>query len=120
MNKNTKSTLFRLSNCNVVWSNLSKPDDFRGSLKHDISVVISADEMAEMQKLTGAEKIAGVRTGEQGDIISRPRPLSSPRRATEVPQGVRLEAKQIGRSLDVATPSTSMCHSSNTHPDCSP
>ena len=96
MNKNTKSTLFRLSNCNVVWSNLSKPDDFRGSLKHDISVVISADEMAEMQKLTGAEKIAGVRTGEQGDIICKAKTTVFTKAGEQkFPKVYDSEAKQI-------------------------
>ena len=71
MNKSTKSTLFRINNANVVWSNLSKPDEFKGTIKHDISVVISPEEKAEMEKLTGATRIAGIRDGQEGDIICK-------------------------------------------------
>ena len=69
MNKSSKSTLFRIENVNVVWANLRKPDEFRGSKKHDISVVITPEQQAEMLKLTNGGDIAGIRTGDQGDII---------------------------------------------------
>ena len=69
MNKNTKSTLHRLENVNVVWANLSKPDEFRGSKKHDISVVISEEQKEEIDKITNGGDLAGIRTGDQGDLI---------------------------------------------------
>lgn len=69
MNKSSKSTLYRIEDVNVVWANLRKPDEFRGSRKHDISVVISAEQQAEIQKLTNGGEVAGIRTGDQGDII---------------------------------------------------
>lgn len=69
MNKNSKSTLYRIEDVSVVWANLKKADEFRGSKKHDISVVISPEQKAEIEKITNGGKIAGIRNGEQGDII---------------------------------------------------
>lgn len=69
MNKNSKSTLHQIRNVSVVWANLAKADEFRGSKKHDISVVISEEQLKEIKAITGGGTIAGVREGEKGDLI---------------------------------------------------
>lgn len=72
MNQNKKSKLYKIKNAQTIWSNLHKPDDFRGSLKHDLSFVITDDQHAEMLKLCGnPDKIAGIRTGDEGDLICK-------------------------------------------------
>ncbi len=67
----TKNKTYRINNATAVWSNLSSPDDFRGSRKHDISVVISKEQYDEMKALCGADKLAGVREGKEGDLIAK-------------------------------------------------
>ena len=73
MNKNSKSTLFRFNNVPVIWANLHEPDEFRGSTKHDISFIISDEQMAEMNEAVGAApgSIKGIRTGTEGDVIGK-------------------------------------------------
>ena len=67
----TKNKTYRINNATAVWSNLSSPDDFRGSLKHDISIIITDEQYSEMKGLVGADKLAGVREGKEGDLIAK-------------------------------------------------
>ena len=72
MNKNTKSTLFSFGNVEVVWANLAKPDEFRGTTKHDISYIISEEQLAEAAAaLPAGAEIKGVRVGDKGDTIAK-------------------------------------------------
>ena len=72
MNKSSKSTLHRFDNVTVVWGNLHRPDEFRGTKKHDVSFVISEEQLAAAQAaLPAGAEIKGVRTGDKGDIIAK-------------------------------------------------
>ena len=66
-----KSKFYRLDNVTVNWANLFKPDEFRGQKKHDCTVVITQAQYDAMLELAGADKIAGIRVGEQGDILCK-------------------------------------------------
>lgn len=57
------------NNLNVVWANLSRPDEFRGSKKHDISVVLTDELKAQLGEL-GFTSYTGSYVGkESGDTI---------------------------------------------------
>ena len=57
------------NNLNVVWANLRRPDEFRGSKKHDISVVLSDDLKAQLSEM-GYSAYTGSYVGkESGDTI---------------------------------------------------
>lgn len=57
------------ANLNVVWANLRRPDEFRGSKKHDISVVLSDELKSQLSEL-GYTTYTGSYVGkESGDTI---------------------------------------------------
>lgn len=52
----------------VAWANLRKPDEFRGSKKHDVQVVVNEEFQAHIDKL--GMPLNGTYTGkESGDLI---------------------------------------------------
>jgi hypothetical protein len=52
----------------VAWANLRKPDEFRGSKKHDVQVVVNEEFQAQIDKL--GMPLNGTYTGkESGDTI---------------------------------------------------
>ena len=52
----------------IAWANLRKPDEFRGSKKHDVQVVVNEEFQAQIDKL--GMPLNGTYTGkESGDLI---------------------------------------------------
>ncbi len=86
MTTNKKSKYYRLEKVPVHWANLFRPDEFRGSKKHDVTVIISQSQYDEMLSLAGVERLAGVRVGEQGDILCKAKSTVFTRQGEDVYQ----------------------------------
>ena len=53
----------------VEWSNLMKPDEFRGSKKHDIQVVVDADFQAQLDEI--GMPLTGTYENKEGKTIAK-------------------------------------------------
>ena len=57
------------STVDVVWANLRRPDEFRGSKKHDISIVMNDDLKQKLEALGFTEYCSSYVGKESGDQI---------------------------------------------------
>lgn len=64
-----RSNEITTSTVDVVWANLRRPDEFRGSKKHDISIVMNDDLKQKLSELGYSDYCSSYVGKESGDLI---------------------------------------------------
>ncbi len=64
-----RSNEITTSTVDVVWANLRRPDEFRGSKKHDISIVMNDDLKGKLSGLGFTDYCSSYVGKESGDLI---------------------------------------------------
>ena len=65
----TKNPMFNTAPAIVNWANIADPDEFRGTVKHQIQVIADADCVAKLREYSGDAKINGLREDAEGRMI---------------------------------------------------
>lgn len=64
-----KNELFNTSSVKVSWANIADPDEYRGTVKHQIQVIVDDECMAIIKKAANGSKVNGMREDAEGNII---------------------------------------------------
>ena len=64
-----KNELFNTPSVKVSWANIADPDEYRGTVKHQIQVIVDDECMAALNTAAKGSKINGLREDAEGNQI---------------------------------------------------
>lgn len=64
-----KNELFNTPSVKVSWANIADPDEYRGTIKHQIQIIADADTQKILDTAAGGSKINGMREDAEGNMI---------------------------------------------------
>jgi hypothetical protein len=64
-----KNELFNTPSVKVVWANIADPDEYRGTIKHQIQVQVTPELQELLDEKSGGSDINGLRQDNEGNTI---------------------------------------------------